>query len=191
VSPGILLSPAAGGPKRGIRCSCPQPRAAARWVADHFPIRTVSPPRQLGCQVSANHADAVANTPPLHRFRSKYSANHPGESVRRVMTTHPTSVNADSADGEDAALSTCSRRRRYRALVSCDDPDVYPPPRRLAHRDSSVRAGYAAGWGIEVPTPNALDGLGNPFRPTAALSPTHLEGLGRPGSVRDQLGERG
>ncbi len=31
---------------------------------------------------------------------SDYSANHPGESVHRVMTTHPTSLNAGLTDGE-------------------------------------------------------------------------------------------
>jgi DNA-3-methyladenine glycosylase II len=31
--------------------------------------------------------------------------------------------------------------------------------------DFSVPAGYAAAWGIEVPTPKALDGLGDLFRP--------------------------
>jgi hypothetical protein len=50
-------------------CWCPQAFAATRWVVDRFPIRTVPPPRQTGCQVAANCADTVANTPPVGRFR--------------------------------------------------------------------------------------------------------------------------
>ncbi len=36
------------------------------------------------------------------------AAHHPGELVRWVMTTHPTSVNAGSADGRSKCSRSCS-----------------------------------------------------------------------------------
>jgi hypothetical protein len=41
----------------------PQPIATTRRAADRFPIRTVSSPRQTGCQVSANQAERPREYP--------------------------------------------------------------------------------------------------------------------------------
>ena len=58
------------------------------------------------------------------------------------------------------------QRTRYRALVRYDVSDVHL--RRLdvwPTGDFSVRARDGPAWGIAVPAPRALDGLGNPLRP--------------------------
>jgi DNA-3-methyladenine glycosylase II len=39
------------------------------------------------------------------------------------------------------------------------------PPRRLAHRGFQRTRRLCPAWGIAVPTPKALDALGDPFRP--------------------------
>jgi len=71
---------------------------------------------------------------------SKWSANHPGELARWVMTTHPTSVNAGSADGDQA--------------VNAADhvPDLRSgPDKRATGRDDSGRAGCVDHRGTPSP----------------------------------------
>ena len=66
-------------------------RVAQRRQLDEFTVE-----RRLSGRIRLN-ARPYRYLPYSSRC-SKYQANHPGGMVRRVMTTHPTSVNAGSAD---------------------------------------------------------------------------------------------
>src|SRR5215217_1467307 len=48
----------------------------------------------------AAERDSMASTPDACRSAQYRICPHPGELVRRVMSTHPASVNADSTAGE-------------------------------------------------------------------------------------------
>ena len=79
------------------------------------------------------------------------------------------------------------------AQVSRDVPDVSPAPLDVwPTEDLSVRAPTMPPPGNRGATPKALDALGDPFRPyRSVVAYCTWKGLGRPGSVRDQLGDGG
>jgi hypothetical protein len=130
------FAPTPPGSQRWMWCWLRNPlrQPGERLTASRF-----APCRRLDKQAARSRPtkrNALANTPPVDSFSphcsccSKYSANHPGESVRRVMTTHPTSVNDCSADGE-------------RTVSAADHvPDLRSAPhKRVTGRVGGGRAG--------------------------------------------------